>query len=132
MRVLQPSATQPSSYRDHVPRKPYRAPRDWLPEDLRDRFGRQARLEWLAAETPLDLSLREAAKRHHDLARGIRTWRDSSGQSTNDLAAAAGISVGTVRRILNGTNHLDMPTLFALAAAVDADLTVSLKRRSPS
>lgn len=112
-----------------MPRKPYRAPRDWLPEDLRERFGRQARLEWLNAEGPLDLSLREAAKRHHDLARGIRTWRDSSGQSTDDLAARAGISVGTVRRILNGTTHLDLPTLYALTSAVHGKARVEISRR---
>ncbi len=111
-----------------VPRLVYPYPRDWLVTAQKDRFGRQASLNWRTPKNALEATLIRAAQRQHSFARGIRSYRDGNGQTTADLAEATGMSEPTVRAILNGSRHASIAALFALADAVQADLNLTFGR----
>lgn len=133
MRGLVAVQTTPPSYVRDVPHQSpaYRAPRDWIDTNhstLRD-FGRTRDLNWIAPTTDLEVALLEAAQRHHGLARGLRNYRDAEGLTTADLAHATDLSLGAVERILNGSTHLTLGRLYALAATVNAAVTASIRPR---
>lgn len=124
-RPNRPSVTQ-------VPRKPYRSPRDWLPQDKYDQFGVAEEPDWLVPSDDLERILLEAAQKQHSLAIGIRTRRDRRRLKTEDLARMADLAPSTVRNILNGTKHADLPVLYALTDAVALELKVTARPERPA
>lgn len=123
-----------------MPKKIYRSPREWLPtsespdeRDERAQFGRTQAglLNWLSPATNdlVGQALLAAAQKQHDLAIGIRRHQSLQGLTTEDLAAYAKVSAGTVRSVLNGSNHADLAILHVLCEAVKLDFRASARPR---
>jgi transcriptional regulator with XRE-family HTH domain len=71
-----------------------------------------------------------AAKLAFDLGASVRELRRASGMTHRELAAAAGMSQPAVARFESGGTVPTIPLLERLAAAVDAELTVSVRPRT--
>lgn len=110
-----------------MPRKPYRSPREWLPESKRDDFGTAAKPPWLTPNGDLETLLLVAAQKQHLLAMGIRTHRMRNVITPKELAQKADLAVPTVRNILNGSKWADLAVLYVLTDAVSLNLTVGAR-----
>lgn len=90
-------------------------------------FGRKADLVWKEATDDRQRALLAAAKNQHNLARGIRAYRDRLGLTTEDVAETVGLSPDHLRKILRGKAHVSLTDLHLIAAAVDARIIASVK-----
>lgn len=120
------------------------APREWLrPGLLRDAdesapaswrrspFGSKRLLDsdWQTGATPQEQAAIDAAKRQHAFALIVRNEvRTSREDSTESLAAEIGMSVGGLRRLMNGTAHLTLIDFFRIAAALDHEAFIGVRR----
>lgn len=113
-----------------MPRKPYRSPRDWLPDDQKRLFGysQASDLGWKIPQSTLDEALLAAAKQQSDLAFVIRV---SIGRNVSmpQLAASIDLHVDTLRDTLNGSRDASLAFLYALTDALGLDVTVAARRR---
>lgn len=112
-----------------MPKLVYPHPRDWAADEDRNQFGKKRTIRWNPANTLTEQATLAAAQKQHNLARGIRTYRDNAGLTTTAIAQAAGMEPSTVRAILNGSRHATLAALYALASTVDANLVVQLDQR---
>lgn len=71
-----------------------------------------------------------ATKLAFELGRAVRGLREQQGWSQTQLAAAAGMTQSAVARFEAGGTIPSLPVLDRLAHALDAELTVSVVRRS--
>lgn len=90
-------------------------------------FGRKAELVWKEATDDRQRALLAAARNQHNLARGVRAYRDRLGLTTEQVAEAVGLSPDHLRRILRGKAHVSLTDLHLIAAAVDAHISASIK-----
>ena len=104
-------------------------PYTWLARS--GHFGFASKPEWKPAPVGQEGAL-AAAQQQHELARGVREWKQRNRKSDKHLAAALDVHPETIGRYLRGETPVDLTTFNYLAHTAGLHVALTLDDASPS